>query len=253
MEPAVETHVADGHCRAVRSEITITDRMCAGCPLCAGRRGCCSYAEDGDLFPSFIDGVRWTDDMEVFQRAMKFAALAHNGMTRKGTSLPYILHPMEAAMIARSVTDDLEVVAAAALHDVVEDTPYTIEDIRDRFGDRVASIVGYESEDKRPDLPPSESWTLRKREFLDGLAEAPWEARVVALTDKLSNMRSIAEDHDRIGDALWDRFNQKDPAMHGWYYATIADILRPDFGDTDAWREYDGLCRRVFGSRTSGL
>ncbi len=244
-----ETQIVRGDgvfCRALNAEISPSDRLCANCPLCSGAPLDCKYSEDGEEFPEFIDGIRWTERHSVFQKAMKYAAVAHKGMTRKGTDFPYIFHPMEAAMIASTVTDDPEIIASAALHDVVEDTQYTIDDIESEFGSRIASIVGHESEDKRPDLPPSESWDIRKREFLDDLRTAPYEARIVTLADKLSNMRSISDDFAVLGDALWGRFNQKDPARHGWYYTSIAEILS-DLEDTDAWKEYDLLCRTVFG------
>ena len=237
------------YCRALSSEVRLTERLCSGCPLCAGGVGECAYAEDGDSFPAFIDSVRWSGHHEIFQKAVKYAAEAYCGMVRKDTDLPYISHPMEAAMIASTITDDPEIVAAAALHDIVENTPHTISDIKSAFGDRIASIVGHEGEDKRPDLPPSESWKVRKEKFLDGLRSAPHEARVVALADKLSNMRSMAEGFRTLGDALWDRFNQMNPAMQEWYYRTVADILS-DLSGTDAWREYSKLCDEVFGRRT---
>ncbi|MGN1044534.1 MAG: hypothetical protein ACI4Q9_01075 [Candidatus Methanomethylophilaceae archaeon] len=56
----------------------------------------------------------------------------------------------------------------------------------------------------------------------------------------------MAEDHRRLKDALWDRFNQKDPRKQAWYYCSIADILEKDLGDTDAWKGYSGLCEEVF-------
>ena len=100
----------------------------------------------------FVDGIRWSRDYDVFQRAIQYAAEAHEGTHRKGRpDMPYISHPMEAAMIARTMTDDPEVLAAAALHDVVEDTPHTMADIEREFGERIAGIVGHESEDKQAD------------------------------------------------------------------------------------------------------
>lgn len=105
-------------------------------------------------------------------------------------------------MIASTVTDDIDVVAAAALHDVVEDTDRTVDDIRRDFGERIAGIVCHESEDKHPGMDASESWDMRKMAFLDSLTDAPYEAKVVALADKLSNMRSMASNHRVLGDAM---------------------------------------------------
>ena len=65
--------------------------------------------------------------------AVAFAAKAHRGQVRKGTSTPYIVHPMEAAAIVATITNDPAVIAAAVLHDVIEDTDYTADDVRRLF------------------------------------------------------------------------------------------------------------------------
>ena len=80
----------------------------------------------------------------LFDRAIILAAQAHAGMVRKGSDTPYIVHPMEAAAIAATMTNDPEILAAAVLHDTVEDTGVSIADIRREFGDRVAAIVSAE-------------------------------------------------------------------------------------------------------------
>ena len=82
----------------------------------------------------------------------------------KKSDLPYILHPMEAAVVVGTMTDDQNVIAAAALHDVVEDAGVTIEEIEEKFGKRVRELVASETEDKRADLPPSDTWRIRKEE-----------------------------------------------------------------------------------------
>lgn len=239
------------YCRAVDADIPVGGRLCANCPLCGGNQGDCVYTENGKAFPDFVDGIRWSRDYDVFQRAIQYAAEAHEGTHRKGRpDMPYISHPMEAAMIARTMTDDPEVLAAAALHDVVEDTPHTMADIEREFGERIAGIVGHESEDKHPEMPPSESWELRKRVFLDNLRDAPIEAKMVALADKLSNMRSMAEDHARDGDAMWEKFNMRNPSRQEWYYRSVAEALR-ELSGTEAWKEYIVLCDEVFGRQRS--
>ena len=179
--------------------------------------------------------------------AVAFAARAHAGQCRKGTKLPYIVHPMEAAAICVSFTDDVEVLAAAVLHDVVEDAGVSVDELEERFGSRVAALVVGESEDKREGLPPAETWKVRKLESIAHLASAEdVGVRMVCLGDKLSNIRSIQRDYERLGDELWQRFNQKDPAEHAWYYSTIAEVLRAELGGTGAWREYRERVDAVF-------
>lgn len=184
--------------------------------------------------------------MELLDAAMTFAIAAHSGAVRKGDGTPAILHAMEAAVIAATLTDDREVLAAAVLHDTVEDTGADPEDIRARFGDRVAALVGAETEDKMRHLPPDQSWRARKEAAIAGLeAEEDPGAAMVTLGDKLSNLRALYRRKEEKGAAMWDCFHQKDPEQHHWYYRTLAQVLSP-LAETAAWREYDWLIRRVF-------
>ena len=185
--------------------------------------------------------------MELVSRAVVFATQAHDGMRRKKDDIPYILHPMEAAAIAGSLTSDENVIAAALLHDVVEDTPVTIEEVEENFGHRVAELVAAETEDKRRDIPADQSWCIRKEEAIALLRNTKdIGVKIIFLGDKLSNMRSIYRQWMRRGDDVWQDFNQKDPAMHRWYYRSIAEAVS-EFKDTFAWKEFDELIRIVFG------
>lgn len=188
-------------------------------------------------------------DINVFTRAIAFAAQAHEGQIRKGSDTPYIVHPMETAAICSTITTDPEILAAAVLHDTVEDTSATIEDIEREFGCRVAFLVAGESENKREDKPAGETWEIRKQEALDHLADADDVAiRIICLGDKLSNIRAMQRDWADKGANLWDRFNQKDPAKHAWYYESIASILEKDLGTTYAWQEYRAIVDAVFAN-----
>jgi myo-inositol-1(or 4)-monophosphatase len=183
----------------------------------------------------------------VLDKAIIFAVHAHSGMKRKGTETPYILHPLEAAAIVGSMTRDEDIIAAAVLHDVIEDTDYSFDDLKANFGERIAGLVQSESEDKREDRPPAETWKLRKRETIDALnKESDLPVKMLALGDKLSNIRAMYRDQQEIGDALWKRFNQPDKAEHGWYYRSIAAAVS-DLSGFPAWQEYDRLVREVFG------
>lgn len=179
-----------------------------------------------------------SNTMGLLSRAIAFAAAMHDGQVRKGSELPYIVHPIEAAAICATITDDEETIAAAVLHDTVEDTPATIEDLERLFGHRVATIVDGHTENKRVDDDPEDTWKARKQEALDGLVAAEDPAvRIVVLCDKLSNVRAMQRDYARIGERLWDRFNQHDPRMHAWYYRSTVLLLRDELGWSDAWAE----------------
>ena len=107
--------------------------------------------------------------MDQVTKAIEFAAEAHDGMVRKKDKTPYILHPLEAAVIVGSMTDNRDVISAAVHHDVVEDTEITIEEIEEKFGSRVRALVESETEDKRAELPPEATWRIRKEESLNEL------------------------------------------------------------------------------------
>lgn len=184
--------------------------------------------------------------LPLFERAAVFAAVAHRGTTRKGSRIPYLSHPMEAAAIVAEMTDDEELIAAAVLHDVVEDTEVTLEELSSYFGERITHYVACETEDKRREFPAESTWMMRKQETITFLTEeADRNAKMLALADKLSNLRSISRDVRGMGDRLWERFNQKDKAMHGWMYRQVAVALE-ELSGYPVWQEYDRLVREVF-------
>ena len=185
--------------------------------------------------------------MSIVDAAIHFATAAHAGQIRKAKQTPYILHPLEVGAIVATMTDDLEVIAAAILHDTVEDTATTVEDIDREFGPRVAELVAHESEDKREDQPAHETWRIRKQETIDQLCSAPEEVLMITLADKLSNVRSMYIDQQQVGEQLWQRFNQQDPAQHHWYYQAIADATRPLHAHP-AWQEYQECVTKVFAT-----
>ena len=185
--------------------------------------------------------------MELVSKAIVFAVEAHDGMRRKKSESPYILHPMEAAVIVGTMTEDQNMIAAAALHDVVEDAGITIEEVEEKFGKRVRELVESETEDKRADLPPSDTWRIRKEESLEVLKNtSDMGVLMVWLGDKLANMRAIYRDWKVEGDAMWLRFNQKDVSQQAWYYSSVAK-LTSRLSDTSAWIEYKTLTEIVFG------
>ena len=185
--------------------------------------------------------------MELVSEAIVFAVKVHDGMRRKKSDLPYILHPMEAAVIVGTMTEDQDLIAAAALHDVVEDAGVTIEEIEEKFGARVRELVAAETEDKRADLPPSDTWRIRKEESLAALKNTEdIGVLMVWLGDKLANMRSIYREWKVEGDAMWQKFNQKNVTEQAWYYRSIVDLTQR-LSNTSAWIEYKTLTELVFG------
>lgn len=186
--------------------------------------------------------------MDIFDRALIFAAEKHSGQTRKMSTVPYILHPVEVASIVGTMTDDKEILAAAVLHDTVEDTDTTLEEIRENFGKRVYLLVMTETEEKREDRPAAETWELRKLETLAILANTnDMGVKMMWLGDKLSNIRSFAREYSKAGDKVWENMNQKNPSKQAWYYRTIAEYLS-DLKDYPVYKEYVSLVNYVFAN-----
>ena len=185
--------------------------------------------------------------MDKLEKAIIFATKAHKGKRRKMTGVPAILHSLEAAAIVASVTDDEDVICAAVLHDVVEDTEYTMKDIEEEFGEKIAKLVGSETENKRAELPPSATWKIRKEETLAHLRQtSDKNVKILWLGDKLSNMRSILGEYLKHGDQIWKFFNESDKNKQKWYYESIAEIIKADFNDLPAFCEYERLVNTVF-------
>ena len=185
--------------------------------------------------------------MSKLDDAIRFAIDAHEGQIRKLSKAPYILHPLEAMTIVGQLTLNEDVLCATVLHDVVEDTVATIEDIRKRFGDRVAQLVAAETENKREHLAPEATWKIRKEESLKHLFETDdLGVKTMWLGDKLSNMRSMLLEYMNEGDDIWQYFNQKDKKEHEWYYRSIADALRGDFSATPVFMEYENILNYIF-------
>ncbi|MBR4421570.1 MAG: bifunctional (p)ppGpp synthetase/guanosine-3',5'-bis(diphosphate) 3'-pyrophosphohydrolase, partial [Erysipelotrichaceae bacterium] len=146
----------------------------------------------------------------MIDQAIRFAASVHKGMTRKGNRQPYIFHPLEVLNLVSMMTLDDDVLCAAILHDTVEDTDATIEDIEREFGKRVAELVSYESENKRGNVNKTDTWKERKQETIDQIRNIDDKsAKMVCLADKVSNLRSFHLGLLDQGEDFWNHFNQK--------------------------------------------
>lgn len=184
-------------------------------------------------------------DTDLLDRAILFAVNAHHNTERRGKGFPYIVHPLEAVEIVATITPDQQLLAAAALHDTVEDTDVTIEDIRREFGERIASLVEEETDKMQQGVSEQDSWCDRKKAAIERLRNASYDAKIVAMGDKLSNMRAIARDYALKGDELWNIFHVKDKALHEWHYRGLADSLST-LTDTFAYKEFVELIDKVF-------
>ncbi len=174
------------------------------------------------------------------QKAIVFATLAHEGQCRKGTNIPYIVHPMEVMQILTANGCNETVILAGILHDTLEDTQTTPEDILHNFGQDVLDLVLGETEDK------SKSWQERKQTFIDHLVDASEEIQLVCCADKLSNIRDIYVDQLLRGDDVFKRFKAPKEKIR-WYFESIANALTKIDGYTMK-QQYVALVKAVFST-----
>ena len=175
--------------------------------------------------------------MNMLEEAIVYATIMHQGKVRKFGGRPFILHPMEVAQILSTMTDDMEVIAAGILHDVVEDTDGTLDEIEKRFGERVAHLVDSESEDEYPGEDRSATWQRRKEGSLLTLRKSrDVGVKMLWLADKLSNMRSLSQIYSEQGDTMWAELHG-DPDRQLWYYKSVAEALELSLNRTGAFKE----------------
>lgn len=181
------------------------------------------------------------------QKAIIFATLKHQGQNRKGTDIPYIVHPVECMQILTELRCSQAVIIAGLLHDTLEDTATLPQEIEEAFGTEILSIVQNESEDK------SKTWRQRKEATIEHLRTATAEVKLVCLADKLSNIRSMYRDYCSLGEKLWQRFNAPKNDL-GWYYNSLAVALNSLQSDSPcdfqalqkALEEYKTLVNKLF-------
>lgn len=182
---------------------------------------------------------------DLIDKAIIYATQAHHGTERRGKGFPYILHPLEAMSIVATITNDPDLLAAAVLHDTIEDTDVTYDDIKREFGERIAYLVAKETDVKTDAVGIKLPWKERKQRDIDNLRQSSREVKIVALGDKLSNMRAIARDYRTKGDELWQIFHIKDKGTHAWRYRGLRDALS-GLADTFAFQEFDALVKEIF-------
>lgn len=178
----------------------------------------------------------------LLEKAIHFAVSRHSGQLRKGTKIPYILHPLEVMGILRSMKADVRLLMAGVLHDTLEDTKTTEDEIMENFGPDVLDLVLSVSEDK------TKSWEERKTAALEALSQARRRVQLLAMADKISNLRSLTADYAEAGDTLWARFNAPAPKQ-SWYYSGVIDALDQRQSDPDAaplYWEMVGLYKDLF-------
>lgn len=180
-------------------------------------------------------------DFEMINKALLYAYNCHLGQTRKGTSLPYIIHPMEAMLIVSRMTNDSDVLCAAILHDVVEDCDVTFFELSDSFNIRIAELVLCVTDE---DVYP---WKKRKEILLEKVNNSDEEVKIIFLADKLSNLRTIHYDLLNMGDCVWNKFPNRSINELAWYYKEILNVLN-SLSKYNEFKELKCLVELIFDS-----
>ncbi|WML26373.1 HD domain-containing protein [Neobacillus sp. OS1-33] len=180
--------------------------------------------------------------MNIVQKAINFASIAHRNQTRKATEIPYITHPFAVGMLLQKERCSDSVIAAGILHDTLEDTDTNYDTLVENFGEHIASLVRVASEQDKT-LP----WHVRKQHTIDMLKDLSLEEIQVITADKLHNLQSISADLETIGDKVWERLNQGVTDQH-WYYASIVKELAPRKKEFTLIRELELEVVQLFGT-----
>lgn len=175
--------------------------------------------KNGQIYSSMID------------KAIGFAAKKHNGQRRKIGDIPYIAHPMGVAAILMQMGCREAVVAAALLHDTVEDTDANLDEITTRFGQEVRDIVAGCTELSKK----NNTWEQRKLNMVARLRQASFEVKLVVAADKYHNLHHMLKTQEESGTAIWKRFG-RGPEKQAWYYRTVLESIL--FGLPDCGEDY---------------
>ena len=183
--------------------------------------------------------------MTKIEQAIIYATTWHEGQKRKGTDIPYILHPLKTMQCLIAMGADEDLVVAGLLHDVLEDTHVERETVQKIFGEKVAELVAAHSEDKS--LP----WKRRKEITIEECKRAPKAVRMLIMADTMANISDTVNDVEKFGDEVWKRFNTTEDKQ-AWYYWNKAIALESLCDEDESlfchYEELCKMCYKVFGA-----
>jgi (p)ppGpp synthase/HD superfamily hydrolase len=177
--------------------------------------------------------------MEKLDYAILFATKAHDGQRRKTDNVDMIFHPFTVGMILQRAGMNEDTVIAGILHDVVEDTKYTINDIEKIFGNNVRKIVDEVTENK------SLEWKQRKIEAIEKVRKASFEGKMVECADKINNLESLYDLLKEKGEEVWKNFNKPYPEQK-WYYTEMYKAVIENTEYNDLFKRYSNILEKVF-------
>lgn len=184
-------------------------------------------------------------------KTIQVAMQEHEGQYRKGTKVPYIVHLLDVSSILMYEEDlDENVICAGILHDTLEDTHYTKEQLLNDFGDEVYRLVLFCTEEGNTVNTSKEeeirTWKIRKEKSLEKLTQGGKEEEMlVFLADKLSNIKSMYEEKLIVGDDIWNKFNASYEEIK-WYYTQILELTQDALSKRRVHQLYSHYVGEVF-------
>lgn len=186
--------------------------------------------------------------------AFRFAYIAHLGKYRKGSQIPYIVHPMDVASILMKNGASDKLIVAGFLHDVIEDTEMDIKIITKKFGEDVSNLILYVSEPRKMrSLSPDKmkiTWTIRKKHTIKRIINSDYETKLLFCADKLANLRDMVNDYKIYGNKLWDKFNASEK-QYVWYYNSLVEAFQKgliNISNTSVFIQFHECTQTMFGN-----
>jgi len=181
-------------------------------------------------------------EKDKIEYAIYFATKAHKGQKRKIEDIDMIFHPFTVGMLLQRNGCEEEVVAAGILHDVVEDTSYTFEDIEEEFGEKVKSFVYDASE---PDK--SLSWEERKKHTIEHIKGAPLGSKLIVACDKINNLEDLYESIQKYGEEQSYNSLKRGKDLQKWYYSTVYEsCINGEDKNHPIFKRYKNILNKLF-------
>lgn len=175
--------------------------------------------------------------MNLTEKALHLAARAHEGQMRKEGGLPYIIHPVMVAFILERHGFDEQTVAAALVHDVLEDTETSAEELGQELGSGVRSAVEALTYDKN--LP----WKEQRLRYIESVRASDTAVKAICTVDKIHNAQSLLASHEKEGKEVWKYFTRgKEEKL--WFEEEVLKMLKESW-DHPLIGEYAGLIARM--------